>query len=300
MPEPLPVAARDGHPLAADLFTPESSPDAAVLIAPAMGVPRRFYAPFAAHLAGAGLAALTLDLRGTGGSRRGRLRGFEASLHGWGELDLAGAVDALAARFPGKPLLWVGHSAGGQLLGLVDDRRLAAALLVGAQSGHWRLWRGFGRAVMAALWWVAIPAVVKVVGYLPLSRLSRGEDVPAGVALEWAAWGRHRDYILSYAGARGGMGFARFSGPIRSYAVADDRYAPPAAVEALLEAFSRARGELRVVTPGEVGVARLGHFGFFRPRHEPTLWAEAAAWLRTAAAAPRSPAVSAARSGRSP
>ncbi len=73
--EPLRVEARDGFPLAADLFLPDAAPTAAVLIAPAMGVPRGYYAAFAGHLAREGLAALTLDYRGIGGSRAGALRG---------------------------------------------------------------------------------------------------------------------------------------------------------------------------------------------------------------------------------
>ena len=34
------------------------------------------------------------------------------------------------------------------------------------------------------------------------------------------------------------------------------------------------------VTPAEAGVAKIGHFGFFRPDVRDTLWAAAAHWLR--------------------
>jgi predicted alpha/beta hydrolase len=277
--ETLRLAARDGFPLAADLFLPEGAPRAGVLIAPAMGVPRGFYGAFAAHLAREGLAALTLDYRGIGGSRAGPLRGFRAELHEWAEQDLAAALDALAARLPGAPILWVGHSVGGQLFGLLDDPRVRAALLVGAQSGHWRLWPGVGRLGMLAWWWAVIPALVPVFGHLPGAAFGGGEDVPAGVAREWAAWGRHRDYVLSYARPRGGLGFSRFAGPLRSYAVADDGFAPVPTVEALLRFYAAARSELRVVRPGDVGERTIGHFGFFRPRLGPTLWSEASRWL---------------------
>jgi predicted alpha/beta hydrolase len=280
---PLTVRARDGYPLAADLFLPSGPPAAAALVAPAMGVSRRYYAAYAGYLARRGLAALTVDLRGIGGSRPGALRGFAATLHGWGELDLAGALDALGDAVPGAPRVWVGHSAGGQLLGLLEDPPVSAALLVGAQSGHWRLWPFPARLAMAAFWWAGLPALVGLFGYLPMRRLGQGEDVPAGVAREWAAWGRRREYLWAYAGPRGGLGFARYAGPLRSYAVADDRYAPPAAVEALAALYARARAEVRRVAPADVGERRIGHFGFFRPRLERTLWAESADWLLGAA-----------------
>jgi predicted alpha/beta hydrolase len=279
----LTVRGRDGVPLAADLLLPDAPPRAAVLVASAMGVPRGYYGRFAAFLARGGLAALTLDYRGVGGSRDGPVRRSRAVLHEWAEQDLAGALDFLAARIPGVPILWVGHSVGGQLLGLVDDPRIQGALLVAAQSGHWRLWSGTDRLRILALWYAVIPLLVPLLGRLPAAILGGGEDVPAGVAREWAEWGRKRDYAVSYARPRGGRGFARFRGPIVSYAIADDVFAPVRAVEALLGSFEAARGELRVVAPRELGERAIGHFGFFRPRFEPTLWREAAEWLGRAA-----------------
>ncbi|MFO0583889.1 MAG: alpha/beta fold hydrolase [Anaeromyxobacter sp.] len=284
-PRTLAFPARDGVPLEGDLFLPDGPPAGAVLVAGAMGVARRYYRPFAAHLAGRGLAALTLDLRGMGGSRRGSLRGLEATLHGWGELDLAGGLDALAREAPGAPLLWVGHSAGGQLLGLLDPSPVRAALLVGAQNGHWRHWRGWRRAAMAGFWWVGLPAAVAAFGYLPMRLAGQGEDVPAGVAREWAAWGRRREYIGVYAQARGGLGFARWGGVLRSIAVADDRYAPPPSVHALAAAYRAARVEVVDVTPASIGARRVGHFGFFRPAFEEALWRPASDWLLAQAGA---------------
>jgi predicted alpha/beta hydrolase len=283
VPETVQIRARDGEAIEGDLFLPPGTPRAAVLVAPAMGVPRGYYASFAAYLARQGLAALTLDYRGIGGSRAGSLRRHGATLRDWGEGDLGGACDLLAARVPGVPLLWVGHSVGGQLLGLLDDVPLAGALLVAAQSGHWRLWSGAWRWRIFLLWHLFIPGLVPVLGRLPAFLLGGGEDVPPGVALEWAEWGRRRDYVMSYAGPRGGRGFARLAAPIVAYAIADDSYAPQATVEALLGFYARAPTELRVVHPADLGVRRLGHFGFFRSRFEPTLWRDAALFLAQAA-----------------
>jgi predicted alpha/beta hydrolase len=275
VPEPLRITARDGYELAGDLFLPDGPARAAVLVASAMGVPRGYYAKFAAFLAREGMAALTVDYRGIGGSRRGALRGLPATLRDWGEHDLAGAADLLAARVPGVPFLWVGHSVGGQLLGLVDDVPVAGALLVAAQSGHWRLWSGAWRARIFLLWHAFIPGLVPLLGKLPAALLGGGEDVPPGVARQWAAWGRQPDYLMSYARPRGGRGFARLTAPIVSYAIADDHYAPVRSVEELLRYYDLAPTELRVVRPEDLGEAHVGHFGFFRSRFEPTLWREA-------------------------
>jgi len=275
----LRLTADDGFHLAADLFQGAAPARATVLIASAMGVPRRLYAGLAETLAAAGLTTLTLDYRGIGESRPPSLRRLRARLSDWAELDLAAAVRELRGRHPELPLLWLGHSVGGQLLGLLPDAPVHAALLIGSQSGHWRHWPGSRRWLMASLWWLAIPALVAARGYLPLSALGQGEDVPAGVARQWASWGRARDYIGSYARTRKATGFEHFRGRLRAIAISDDQFAPRPAVEALLALYRGAAVELASLSPHQVGLRQLGHFGFFRPRFRATLWADARDWL---------------------
>src|SRR5205823_4768419 len=103
------------------LSEPASRPRGAVVIASALGVPRGFYGAFAGYLAEGGLATLRFDYRGIGGSLRGPLRQCDATYHSWGEQDLAGALRFLRERHPSAPLLLVGHSVGGQLLGLLPE-----------------------------------------------------------------------------------------------------------------------------------------------------------------------------------
>jgi predicted alpha/beta hydrolase len=182
------------------------------------------------------------------------------------------------------PIALVGHSVGGQLVGLAaGSERLAAMLFVASQSGYWRLWPWPARWRMVLTWHVAIPAVTRTLGYLPLSRLGGGADVPAGVALEWARWGSHPRYVLSWADTRPDARYATLACPLRSLAIADDRfYAPRTPVEALVGMYPRTRSEIVTVTPDQAGVASIGHFGYFRSVHRPTLWPQALAWLGSA------------------
>jgi predicted alpha/beta hydrolase len=107
------IITADGHVIIGRFFAPREQPKGAVLIAPAMGAPQNYYAPFAAWLASQGFLAATFDYRGTGLSRRGSLRRFEANIVDWARLDCAAMVGMLSARAPSKPLYWVGHSLGG-------------------------------------------------------------------------------------------------------------------------------------------------------------------------------------------
>lgn len=280
----LDLLSRDGHPLAADFFAPDGAPRAAVLIAGAMGVPRRFYAAFASDLADHGLAALTLDYRGFGGSAPKRLRGYRASISDWIDHDLPAALDALAERAPGAPLLWLGHSVGGQLFGFMDTSRLRGALLVASQSGHWALWdKPEWRRRMWTLGHVLLPGCALALGRFP-GRMLGGDDLPAGVARQWAAWIRDPEYLGHLARRRDWADFARYQGPLRLVSIADDDYAPPRAGAALLAYFRQARGERVTVTPAEVGAERIGHFDGFRSRHRERLWPQWRNWLLAQAA----------------
>lgn len=285
-PTVLRVAARDGFSLEADLFEPSGPVRAAVLIAPAMAVRRKLYGALARFLADCGLLVLVPDYRGVGGSRpldaNGKpqsLRGFQASLHGWAELDLAACVDTLRARAPGVPLVWFGHSMGAQLLGLLPDAPVDAALFVATQSGHHRHWPGLLGAAMWLNWRLVIPVASHLAGRLPMKALGQGEDVPKGVGLEWASWGRHPGYIQRYARPLGGLGFSTFQGPLRSVSFSDDAYAPPRAAAALVSGYTKTVPELVTIAPADVGAPSIGHFGAFRSSFKDTLWSAWREWI---------------------
>lgn len=276
--ETVELACADGYRLSASLFRPAAGAARAVTIHSATGVPQEYYGGFAHYLAERGFAVLTFDYRGIGRSRRGPLRRLAAGMRDWGLQDIPAALDFLERAAPGARLMAVGHSFGGQALGLLPRaERIAAALVVGSQSGFWRHWPALGRAWMWPSVHIGLPLVPRLLGYFPGARLGFGEDLPAGVAIEWARWCRHPEYLVGALGVH--AAYARFRAPLRAYAIADDAFAPRRAVEALLALYPNSPGEVRPVEPRELGAKAIGHFGFFRERFRDTLWREAADWL---------------------
>jgi predicted alpha/beta hydrolase len=155
---PVEFAARDGFRLGGILYRPAQPNGRAVLVNGAVGVRQQHYAAFAAFLEERGFTVLTYDYRGIAASRHGPLRALEAHIRDWAQLDAAAALDELARAAPGARLQAVGHSFGGNSLGLVPGiERLAGALFVGVQSGYWRHWRGPGRAGMWFLTHALLP-----------------------------------------------------------------------------------------------------------------------------------------------
>jgi predicted alpha/beta hydrolase len=291
---PLRIAARDGFELAAARYAPAEGAGGGrglVLVVPATGVKLRLYDPLAVFLAAQGFETLTWDWRGTGGSRPRSLRGFRATMTDWATRDLGGVLDWAAQHAAGRPLLAIAQSFGGQALGLVNGppvepsvrepastgerdpgTGLAAVVTVAAQSGYWRHWPRPQRYLYAMLWYLAMPGLTALCGYFPAHRLGMGEDLPAGVAGQWARWCRSPDYLGDWSG------HARFQAPILAYSFADDAFAPWPAVEALHRRYTSTTVEHRHLTTEAVGVPKIGHFGFFKPGL-PALWREAASWL---------------------
>lgn len=278
----LTLIAADGHPLAATAFEPAGRPVAAVQINGATGVPRRYYRAYAEFLAAQGFAVLTYDYRGIGGSR---YQGHEerVSMSRWGSHDLAAGLDWLDRQYPQLPVMAVGHSAGGQLLGLAaNNRRVAAALSIASQSGYWGLWPRTLQPVMAALWYAVLPMTSKLLGRIPAGLM--GAELPAGVADEWARWCRNPHYVSDPSGQSIREHFHAYRGRMRFYSIGDDDfYAPQAAVAALAAFYRRAQTEVLRIEPREHDLSRIGHFGFFRSGMPAALWQQTADWLLDAA-----------------
>lgn len=280
------LRAPDGFTLTTTCFEPlELRPRATCLVAPAIGVRRSFYREWARWLAGEGLAVTTMDYRGTGGSRPLELAELDARMLDLARLDLPTTGDRLAERHPGLPRTYVGHSLGAQLFGLLPNPgRYRRMLMVASGSAYWRLWPAPLRWSLVGLWYVGIPVLTRIFGHFPAGLVGLGEDLPPGVARDWARWARHPDYAVDDRGRPLREGFRAYHGRIRALSFTDDVYAPRRAAEELLGYWTNADRELLHRSPAEVGLERVGHLGFFRPEALAKLWRESADWLLEPAA----------------
>jgi predicted alpha/beta hydrolase len=267
------IRAADGSSIAARFFAPPAAARGAVLIVPAMGTPQEFYRPFAEWLARQGFLSATFDYRGTGLSRRGGLRGFKADLFDWAELDCAAMVDALADRAKGAPLTWIGHSLGGQILALVPNRgSIAKAITVATGSGYWLENVPSLRLKVWWLWFFVVPVALRLCGYFPGKALRKVGDLPHGVMSQWRRWCLDREYAVGAEGEAVRAQYASVRTPIVSLSFADDEMMSLANTESIHGFYSAAPRKMQRIAPRDVGVERIGHFGFFRARFEQSLW----------------------------
>jgi predicted alpha/beta hydrolase len=281
--------ATDGYPLGATLFLPRGAKQHAVLINSATAVPRKIYKGFASYLASRGCAVLTYDYRGIGDSRQKSLTeynrprslvDFKATMSDWAALDVTAAVGWMRDRYHHLPLTYVGHSFGGQALGLLtNNSEVSRALFVAAQAGYWGLMSFPERyRIYVLLNFVGVP-LTRLVGFAPGS-VGFGVDLPKGVFLEWVSWVMNERYLLGDKTLRTLINFPRYRGALRALAFTDDPWATRPAVELLCSSFTSITPDIATIAPSDIGVGKIGHLGFFRPEHRDTLWRGAAEWLQ--------------------
>jgi predicted alpha/beta hydrolase len=252
------------------------------LINAGAGIASGYYDRFAAFLAENRIPTLVYDYRGIGRSRPKSLRGFQASVEEWGSKDCAAALEWLRNRYPRARRIVVGHSIGGFVTGFVTNGTLIdKMLLLSAHTGYWRDYAASVRPLMFMLWHVLMPAITRFVGYFPGRRLHLLEDLPKGVALEWAErlkpefW-----WHLQLADGSLDTNFvealrARFSA-IRARTLAvrftDDPFATAEATERILGLYRNASVFRLVLSAADGDGRKIGHFGFFNSRFRATLW----------------------------
>jgi len=267
------LVAADGYRLAAHDFAPPGAVRGYAVIAPAMGVTQRYYAPFAAWLATHGIHALTFDYRGMGRSRPASLRGFAADLTTWARVDAGAALADVATRAGHLPIYWIGHSLGGQVVPMIPGAdRIARLITVAGGSGYWRYASRSLRWRAPLLWYVIVPASLRIAGYFPGRTLRMVSDVPHGAMAQWRRWCLHPDYAPGAEGAAVRAEYAALRTPILSLSFTDDEYMSAASIASLHAFYSGANRQMVRLAPADIGVASIGHFGFFRERFAASLW----------------------------
>lgn len=278
--EPIVITCQDGTrlqghflPAAASHSPQHQAPVLPVLICPATGVKQQFYLRFASWLSAQGHDVMVFDYRGIGLSRQGPLKHSRATLAEWGQQDQVAAIEWLLGRTRQAQVLIVGHSAGGQMMGLLPNHhRVARVVGVATSTGWFKGMRPAFRfkARLGLRFLVPVGALFK--GYAPTSAVGLGEDLPAAVARQWGQWCAAGGYATNAVKGRPALDFhAHVRMPITVFHASDDDIATPATVADLLRTFPQARKQVRHIQARDHGLKGIGHIDWFRQSHQ-TLW----------------------------
>ena len=232
-----PFQATDGAWSSIEVFDdaglPASSPIA--LIVPALGVSARFYRGLADPLIARSIRPAILELRGRGRSEVRPGGGVDFGLAVLVESDLRAAVALVAQRWPGPPILLIGHSLGGQLAALfcaTHPGSVAAFVGVASTSVYWRAWP---RGQRISLWIATqLPAILgRGLGSYPGHRLGFAGHEATSVMRDWARQSRTGDYHLTGTATDYESALARCTTPGLLLSLPGDWMAPACAVDHL-------------------------------------------------------------------
>jgi predicted alpha/beta hydrolase len=276
---PIAFHAEDGEALQGVIFESGTPCAGSVLVAGGMGIPQRFYTPFASWLAARGYRVLTFDLRGMGASRRPEhqksLRGLNADMLTWARQDFAAAVKTLANSAGDRRIALVGHSLGIHHAAMADaatQGRISVAVSVAAGSGYWRDWAQASRRKAPWMLHLASPLLTPLFGYFPGKALRMVGDLPGPAMRQWTAWCRHPAFAWGAEPDRVLPSLKSASFRIEAYSFSDDEAMTKACTRKLLDAMPNAKSVLHVLTPGDVGLRAIGHVGAFRREASSALW----------------------------
>lgn len=260
-----------------------------VLISPATGIKQQFYFRFIEWLAQQGHDVLVFDYRGVGLSLSGPLKHCQATLADWGQQDQVAAMNWLLAQTGHEQLVLIGHSAGGQMIGLLPNHHRVAKLIgISASSGWFKGMKPLFRFKARLGLRVLVPLGTMLKGYAPTSAVGLGEDLPARVARQWGQWCAVGGYATNAIHNHASQDFHRqVRCPITILYASDDDIATPATVADLVRTWPAAPKKLQRLVPEEMGLKSIGHIDWFRTSHR-ALWPIMAAELASADHAPNS------------
>jgi predicted alpha/beta hydrolase len=279
------LVCSDGVQLGAHFWPAQQQPPRGrVIINPATGVLARYYHRYARFLAGHGYDVLTYDYRGIGASRPASLKGCSYRWVEWGTHDFEAALQFMLGRQQATayPLLVVGHSIGGFLIGLAPSAcHIDRILTVGAQFAWCGDYAARHRLRLFLKWHVVMPALTAVYGYFPGRRLGWLEDLPQEVALEWSFRGPR--FERTYKSHERGVLLERMAAvrsPILAINVADDDIATERALARTLRYYTNAQNrQIMTIHPAQYGRDKIGHFKLFHDSHAADFWPYSLQWL---------------------
>lgn len=268
------IEARDGFKLSSIIRKPNSKIKGVIQINCGTGITQNLYANLANYLTESGYVTITFDYRGIGKSKPKSLKGFQANLEDWGQLDITGVFDWINNEYPSERKIIIGHSMGGQLAGLMDNyEKIDALFLIASSTGYWRDMSSPFKWLMPPLWFLLIPSIVSVYGYANAELIGQGENLPKGVALQWRDWCINPNYFDDYfKKSNTKLFFDKFQIPLKSIVIEDDPIANIITAKKLVGYYKNAKCEVEEISPQAIGVKKIGHAGFFSRKFKDTLW----------------------------
>lgn len=273
------IKCPDNIELAATLYKPEAL-KGAIMIAPATGIKKQFYTSFATYLVNNGYGVITFDNRGIGASRNGNINAINASLINWGRLDMSAVYNTLKLTFPNTKYHLVGHSAGGQLVGLMSNgSELSSIVNFASSSGSLKNMKYPFKISASFFLNVFIPINNLLFGKTNSQWVGMGEPLPKNVGKQWTKWCNGSGYVkVDFNKAIQEHSYNALTFPSLWMHATDDGIANYQNVKEMADVYLNSDVEILTFNPKELGYKDIGHMKFFSSKRK-DLWKHALTFL---------------------
>lgn len=264
------IQTNNGNTVTASVY--ETSKNAMLIIASATGVKQGFYKKIADFISVNGVSVITFDYSGIGFSLKQPIKQLQNNAADWGKNDLEAVIKYTKENYPNAKITLLGHSIGGQLIGLAKSAsQVQKLILIAAQSGYWKLWKGSNKLKMWFNWHILFPTLINFFGYMPSKKISGMENLPKNVAKQWSSWGKKPNYLFDEVLAQD-LYFKNISVKTLAISIENDFYAPQKAVNWLTAKYENADIKKIHLNPNDYNTKDIGHFGIFSSKFETNLW----------------------------
>ncbi|WP_416306794.1 hypothetical protein [Neptunicella sp. SCSIO 80796] len=179
----------------------------------------------------------------------------------------------MTSQYPNLPRYWIGHSLGGQIFPVVSNiESVNKIITVTSGNGYWRHNAPVLRNKVMFMWYFLVPLLTPIFGYFPGSKLGVVADLPRNAIWQWRKWCLNPSYIVGAETAHIDQHYQKISKPVTALSFSDDEMLSQKSIESLHGLLTGCDCKLIHISPQQVNLKRIGHFGFFRDGHQQTLW----------------------------
>ncbi len=198
------------------------------------------YFDFASYLSKNQINVVTYDYRDMISTEKD-FPEIQGSILQWAKRDMGNVMGHILEKDPAANIFILGHSLGGQIIGLSEwSTKAKGIVLVATQTGYYRYWKFPFNIINYSLWYFLIPHFVRVYGYFPGRKQKGTENMPKTPALEWAKWCQSPKYLFDHI-PREDQYFEKITCPLLSISFDNDIYATRASVDWFTAKYSSAQ-----------------------------------------------------------
>ena len=262
------IISTSGKTLPLRIRTPDAPPKGVVQINTGTCIPQKIYWRFAEFLTENGYVTITYDYSDA--------QNFSSTVsHTDWIKDMESVFDFVLREFPCLKKIIVGHSSGGQLLGMMYNcSMIDRVYLVASASGYWKLLKFPYQFALLFFLNVIVPVNIRVFGYFNNKIFGSGGGFPSSILLELRSFCFQPDFFAPFFKSKNiPSHYHEITAPLKAYHLQGDIIANEKACRYITELYTHSDRSFITLNPHDYGVKKFGHRSFFSSGAE-KLWLE--------------------------